>query len=148
MERRDILGALGVLTLAGLTASAQAADHSHHHDHHHGSPGKLGPLANSAADCVVKGDACLAHCLVLLADGDKPMAECAKSVNQMLAFCGAMQKLAAQQAPYAAKLAKLAIDVWADCEKECRKHEKKHAECKACADACADCIKQAKALGA
>jgi Cys-rich four helix bundle protein (predicted Tat secretion target) len=147
MERREMLGAIGALAMAGVAtpAAAQQHDHTHHHGH---AANKFAALGAAAGDCVVKGDACLAHCLVLLGDGDKPMAECAKSVNQMLAICGAVQKLGAQGAPFTGKLTKLALDVWAECEKECRKHEKKHVECKACADACADCIKLGKGLAA
>jgi Cys-rich four helix bundle protein (predicted Tat secretion target) len=142
-----MLGAIGALAMAGVAANAAAQQHDHHHQHGHAS-NKFGPLAAAAADCVVKGDACLDHCLSLLADGDKPMAACAKSVNQMLAVCGAVQKLGAQNAPFTGKMVKLALEVWAECEKECRKHEKKHAECKACADACAECIKLGKGLAA
>jgi hypothetical protein len=92
------------------------------------------------------GEACLAHCLILLGEGDKEMAECAKSVNQMLAICGSLHKLASQNSAYTARFAKLAADVCSDCEKACRKHEKKHAECKACAEACAACLKECKAV--
>lgn len=148
MDRRELLDILGSLAIAGLASNAIAAanpaeiDHSHHH--HHDEAGNSA-LAPATADCVTKGNICLAHCLVLLGDGDKSMAQCARSVNQMLAFCGALQKIAAQGSPRTAALARLTLDVCVECEKECRRHEKKHAECKACADACAECIKQCKA---
>jgi Cys-rich four helix bundle protein (predicted Tat secretion target) len=142
-----MLGAIGAIAMAGIATpvAAQQHDHQHHHGH---AANKFSALAAAAGDCVVKGDACLAHCLTLLGDGDKVMAICAKSVNQMLAICGAVQKLGAQDAAFTGKLVKLALEVWAECEKECRKHEKKHAECKACADACAECIKLGKGLAA
>ena len=142
MERREMMTAAGALALAAVTANAIAAGE---HDHHHmGSKNQA--LIDAAGDCAAKGDACLAHCLVLLGEGDKVMAACAQSVNQTIAVCSALQRLAAQNSPYLGRFAKLAIDVCADCEKECRKHEKKHAECKACADSCAECIKQCKAF--
>jgi Cys-rich four helix bundle protein (predicted Tat secretion target) len=149
MERRELLGALGGLTIAGMATTAIATeppdvtDHSHHQ--HHDEAGNSA-LAAASADCVTKGNICMAHCLVLLGDGDKGMVQCARSVNQMLAFCSALQKIAAQNSSRTAALAKLTLEVCAECEKECRRHEKKHAECKACADACAECIKQCKAM--
>ena len=50
MERREMLGAIGALAVAGVTAGAFAADHSHHH------PGgsKYQALAAAAGDCVTK----------------------------------------------------------------------------------------------
>lgn len=146
MERRELLKGAGVLAMAALLEPAMAADEHHHH--HDAGPKKGQALIASASDCIVKGQACLSHCLVLLGQGDKEMAACAQSVNQMLAICTALQQLASQESSYLPALAKLAGDVCRDCEKACRKHEKKHAECKACAEACAECAKQCKALAA
>lgn len=143
MERREMLKTVGALAAAGMAAQALAADHDHHHHH----DGKFDALIASTGDCIAKGELCLAHCLTLLGNGDKAMAECAKSVNQMLAMCTALQKLAAQDAPATKALAKVTLDVCVDCEKACKKHADKHMECKACAEACTDCIKQCKAIG-
>jgi Cys-rich four helix bundle protein (predicted Tat secretion target) len=145
MDRRELMQGAGAVALAALGSMAFAAEHDHHE--HHGT-GANQPLIEAAGNCVEKGEVCLAHCLVLLGDGDKEMAACSKSVNQMLAICSALQKLAIQNSKYTAALAKVALDSCADCEKECRKHEDKHAECKACAEACAACGKQCKALAA
>ena len=69
MNRRESLfGAGAVLLAAAQTpALAQGMAHDHSHMHHCAS---LQSLQLAAADCVVKGQSCLAHCLVLLADGD------------------------------------------------------------------------------
>jgi len=103
MNRRELL--LGGLAMAGtaLVGRAMAAEHQHDmggmaglgHDmgaHHHDAP--YAALALAASDCLQKGQACLSHCLVLLGEGDKAMAGCAQSVNQMLALCAAVQQLA------------------------------------------------------
>jgi len=141
-----MLKSAGIAALAAVATRAGAAeDHSHHH---HAPSSKFSALGEAASDCVMKGQACLSHCLALLAEGDKEIAACAKSVNQMLAVCAALQGLAQQSSKYTAGFAKAAIDVCKDCEDECRKHEKKHAECKACAESCAACLKQCKALSA
>jgi len=147
MNRRELLQSAAALTVAAATISVSAAeDHNHHHDHGGGS--KYLPLLNAASDCVAKGEVCIAHCLELLGEGNKSMAACAQSVNQMLALCGALRTLAAQQSTHTVSLAKVALAVCTDCEKECRKHENEHAECKACADSCAECISQCKAVTA
>ncbi|MDZ4200881.1 MAG: four-helix bundle copper-binding protein [Gallionella sp.] len=137
MNRRELL--IGGLALAGaaLTGRVQAAslhEHAHHHD---ASP--YAALAAAAADCVGKGEICLNHCLELLAQGDKEMAACAQSVNQMLAVCTALRQLSNQNSSYTAKFAAIAADVCKRCEDECLKHAKKHIQCKACAESCSAC---------
>ncbi len=147
MERRDALKTFGAAMAAAISGTALAGEHDHHHDH--GAMGNpYAALIASSGDCLKTGEACLAHCLVLLGKGDKEMAACAQSVNELLAVCGALGRLAGQNAKRTAAFAKVAAEVCADCEKECRKHEKKHAECKACADSCAACLKECKKLSA
>lgn len=146
MNRRNAIS-LGAATLvAAVSAGAQTQDHAHHN--HQVSGGKYQALAEANADCVLKGQACLAHCLTLLADGDKQMAACAQSVSQAMALCSALQSLAAQEAPLVGALAKTTQIACEQCEKECKKHESKHATCKACMESCANCIKQCKAIAA
>jgi Cys-rich four helix bundle protein (predicted Tat secretion target) len=144
MQRRALMTAAAAATAAfGAMAQTQpkpkakAADaHAHHH---HGGGGKYDAVMQSAAHCVMTGETCLAHCHIVLAEGEKDMAECAKSVNELVAVCAALRSLAAQNAPRLPALAKVAIDTCLACEKECRKHEKKHSQCKDCADACKAC---------
>jgi Cys-rich four helix bundle protein (predicted Tat secretion target) len=143
MQRRALMTAAAAAATAAFGAQAQtkpkpkAADaHAHHH---HGGGGKYDAIMQSAAHCVMTGEVCLAHCHVVLADGEKEMAECAKSVSELVAVCTALRALAAQESPRLPALAKAAIDTCLACEKECRKHEKKHSQCKDCADACKAC---------
>jgi Cys-rich four helix bundle protein (predicted Tat secretion target) len=79
--------------------------------------GKYQALADASADCFIKGQACLAHCLILLADGDKPMAACAQSVSQAMALCSALQSLAVQKASLVIALAKTTLVA---CIKQCK----------------------------
>jgi Cys-rich four helix bundle protein (predicted Tat secretion target) len=76
------------------------------------------------------------------------MSACAKSVNQMLALCGALQQLANQQSTYLPRLAALAMDACYQCEKECKKHADKHEACKACGQSCVNCAKECKKVAA
>ncbi|RZS56891.1 four-helix bundle copper-binding protein [Sphaerotilus mobilis] len=151
MDRRTLIQTAGTTALAAFAtaAAAQAADpHAHHHGGHAGHGAPNAALIAAASACVSTGQACLAHCLVLLGNGDKEMAGCAQSVNQLLAVCDALHKVAAQQGPILKDLARVAAKTCEACEKECRKHASKHAECKACADSCVDCAKQCKAIAA
>ncbi len=147
MNRREVLLSGLALASAAVVGNAQAAeDHSQHGHHHHAAPDAS--LINAAADCIQKGQVCLNHCLDLLADGNKEMAACAKSVNQMLALCGALQQLANQESAYLPKLAALAMEACKKCEDECKKHADKHDACKACGESCAACAKECKKVAA
>lgn len=140
MERRELLKSVGLVAATAMAAAAQAATEHHQHGSAHTA------LADAALDCVKTGDACLDHCLQVLASGDKSLAECARSVNELVAVCTALSKLALSNSPLLPKYAavvKLSCD---SCEKECRKHEAKHAACKACAEACVACSKECAKL--
>ncbi len=149
MERRDMLKTVAATLAGAISASAQAAGE---HDHHPSGPVGAGKrnaaLIDTSADCLKVGEACLAHCLYLLGNGDKTVAACSVSVSEMLATCNALLKLASQDSKFVPALARVAADVCANCEKECRKHEKHHEECKACAESCAACLKECKKVAA
>ncbi len=153
MDRRTLLQSAAMSALAGMSGAAlaapaprpAAAPAAHNHHQHHAAGGKFQAIAASAGHCLSTGESCLAHCLVLLGQGDKQMAACAQSVSELMAVCSALQKLALQDSKRTAAMAKLALEVCQDCEKQCRKHEK-HSQCKDCADACLDCAKQCKSL--
>jgi len=106
MNRREALLSGAALAAATFVGYAKAAEMEHHH---HAAMVNAGLVA-AAADCIQKGQVCLSHCLQLLGQGDKEMAACAKSVNQMLALCGALQSLANQESAYLPQLAKIAMD--------------------------------------
>lgn len=145
MDRREALATLAAAGLAAIASTpAGAAEHEHHH---HTGPQYQG-LVDTAQSCLATGEACLAHCLDLLGQGDKEMASCAKSVNQMLAMVETLRKLAITESRLLPRYAALCAEMCEDCEKECRKHENKHAECKACANSCAACLKECKATAA
>ncbi|MDD2774547.1 MAG: four-helix bundle copper-binding protein [Gallionella sp.] len=143
MDRRSLLLSGVALAGAALVGRAQASEHEH--SHHHDSPTHTS-LATTAADCLQKGQVCLNHCLELLGQGEKEMATCAKSVNQMLALCGALQQLANQNSKQLSKLAAIALDACQQCQEECKKHADKHEACKACGESCEACAKECKKL--
>ena len=144
-QRRNLIkgaGALAAVFATGISQSvlAETTDHSHKH-HVHTVDLELNRVIDHAMDCIKKGETCNQHCIDLFKAGDTSVAACADSVQEMLASCTAMSKLAAYNSRHLNAFMKVCINVCEDCEKECRKHEDKHAECKACADSCADCVK-------
>lgn len=153
MNRRQLLQGGGALTLAAVaglaTAAAPAPEmHDHQHDHHHhGAGADYSALAHSATHCVMLGEACIDHCLDLLAQGDKSLAACAKSVEQLLAVCNALRQMATYKSAHVPRLAKLAMDVCKECETECSKH-KEHQACRDCAQACAECHQECAKVAA
>jgi len=142
-NRRDFLVAAGSLALAtaAISNTANAADAKHHH--HHGPSNT--DLVKTSASCTASGNACIAHCLILLGNGDTEMAECAKSVQLMIPMCEAVGYHAAANSKHLKDMVKICQSVCDDCEKACREHEDKHAECKACANSCSDMINACKA---
>ena len=77
MDRRNLMAGGAALALTALSQASRAADDPHAHHHGHGTAAGAAvhaALLKSAADGVVTGQACLAHCLVRLAAVDKAMA--------------------------------------------------------------------------
>jgi Cys-rich four helix bundle protein (predicted Tat secretion target) len=148
VSRRNILKGFGLFAAAAssglsLNALAESTEHSHAH-HMHTVDLALQRVIDHAMDCIKKGETCAQHCIELFKIGDTSVANCADSVQEMLASCTAMSKLAAYNSKHLKAMMKVCISVCEDCEKECNKHADKHAECKACADSCKDCIKVCK----
>ena len=147
MNRRDLMSAGVAAVAVGAAATAFAQDEHAGHDHHHEADGATPAAAvpvrqtliDSAFDCLKAGQLCLDHCLESFVAGTTALALCARSVDQMLAVCGALTKLAAANSPHLPAQATLAAAICDECEKECRKHSQHHATCKACAEACAAC---------
>lgn len=110
---------------------------------HHAMGGDA--IQAAAAECVQRGEACLAHCIALLSDGKTEMAGCAKSVSDMLAATRALLSMAAAGSKHLKAQAKVASDAAKDCEAECKKHGE-HAVCKACGECCARLVAEVAKL--
>jgi Cys-rich four helix bundle protein (predicted Tat secretion target) len=152
MNRREALQGAGVLALAALAGSAFADDHEqmqdHEHMHHHHDMTPNAKLIAAVGDCLEKGNVCIAHCLMLLADGKAEMGGCAKSVHQMLALCGALLQLSSLESSHAKALATIAAEACKECEDECKKHADEHEACKNCMNACKECHQQCESFAA
>jgi Cys-rich four helix bundle protein (predicted Tat secretion target) len=158
-DRRTILTAsfAGALGLAALTAAPARAqdDHQHHGDHaaakdeHAGHAGhaaalKHQALIDSALKCVGRGEVCVEHCLTLMSTGDTSLKDCMRAVQVMMPMCSTLMRAAAYDTARLKEIAKVCLDICADCEKECKKHAEHHAVCKACMESCADCVAECK----
>jgi Cys-rich four helix bundle protein (predicted Tat secretion target) len=149
MNRRELLGVVAVSGLVGTTAAQAADPPAMGHEHHdHAAMSKYGDLVADTTRCINTGEACTAHCLDLLGQGDKDLAACAKTVRDTVASCTALRQLAAANSPHVGKLAAVVGDICKDCETECRKHEAKHRVCHDCAEACARCATECQKAAA
>ena len=148
MDRRSLLSGGALLAAATMVTEAFAADEEPHAHHHHDAPSPAVSLALAASDCIQKGEACIAHCLVLLGDGDKEVATCAQSVSQTTAICAALQRAANADSKYLPRLAALAKDACRDCAAECKKHADHHQQCKDCMESCEACARECERFAA
>lgn len=162
MNRRDALittgsmlvsASLGALACGGNQAVAQNVPKapgssppppSGHGHAHGGNPA----LAEAAQACLATGEACLAHCLMMLAMGDTSMGACGQSVHAMQSVMQGLAVAAAAGNKHLPALAKVALEFCRDCEAECKKHAEKHAVCKNCMDACTKTIAACQAVAA
>lgn len=75
------------------------------------------------------------------------MADCAASVDDMLATVEAIRKLHAAKSKHTKAQARVAAAASRTCEEACRQHAAKHASCKRCMEACAKTAAACDALG-
>jgi Cys-rich four helix bundle protein (predicted Tat secretion target) len=102
----------------------------------------------AALECVKTGEACISHCQMMLANGDKSMAECLKSALEMTAMCRALASLAAYESKSLKKAAAACAEICRNCEKTCEAHASKHAVCNDCMNSCKTCAAECEKLAA
>ena len=143
MNRRELLLGAAAMAAAVTASKAFAAEHEHMaHDH---KSGRNAQLIAAAADCALKANICLQHCIVRMGQGEKELANCARSASNLMSMCETLQHFASAESRFLPQVAKLAMEICKDCEEECKKTEK-HPECKACGEACAACYKECKKI--
>lgn len=113
------------------------------HDGHDGHDDHLSPahaVLSASGACARTGQLCLAHCLVVLGQGDTTIAECAQAVSDMLAVNRAVAELAAAGSRHLKAQLAVAIEVNERCKVACDTHADKHPTCRDCAEACGDAL--------
>ncbi|MEQ1807065.1 MAG: hypothetical protein ABL900_16935 [Burkholderiaceae bacterium] len=144
MQRRGFFRLSAATAALGLTALATgragAQDKPHDHKAMLAAQGAKAPRYNDLIppfqDCTKAISACIAHCQVLLANGDKSVGRCLRTALDCDVTCGAALKAAALNSNYTPALARTAKASMEACVKACKPHIEHHAECKACHDAC------------
>jgi len=99
-------------------------------------------LLDAAYLCQKEGELCLEHCDTLLAAKDNTLAECARSVREMLVACRAISSLAVQKSAHIKEMAVLCGKICRECEAECLKHANHHEVCRQCGESCKACASE------
>jgi Cys-rich four helix bundle protein (predicted Tat secretion target) len=159
MQRRSLLRS-SLETLAAMVAVAATSpalaqakkdDHSHHS---HGAAAPAGATPARKFDdviaplqtCTAAVSACIAHCQVLLARGDKSLGRCLRTALDCDVVCPAALRAAGLNSVYTAALLRTAVAAMEACIKACKPHVEHHAECKACHDSCIAAVDAARKL--
>lgn len=162
MDRRQVFQvaastalAHGVVTVLGCGAAGPQSSTapSPKGPEPHPEPVQVSPVtdemrkaAEAALRCALVGETCLEHCIRSLSSGSSMMAECAKTVQQMIPLCRAVASLAAMGSPYVREAARICARACAECRSACEKHAGHHRECRDCAESCAECERACLAL--
>ena len=140
MDRRTMLGMLGVgaaglTTLSGEVANAQ---HPHHHDPEHGDC--LKACLHSAEVCNETFHYTFGH----LKDGHAEHARVAELTIDCQGFCTLSAALLARESTLVAHACLACAEACQACAEECRKHDDK--QLKECAEACLASEKSCRAM--
>jgi Cys-rich four helix bundle protein (predicted Tat secretion target) len=146
MNRRDMITAVGAgLAIAAVPAFAETPKPVEK---------KLdarGALLASLQACLVKAQACAAHCEAQLANGNKDFARCSRSVVDLLAIGWATQSVVSRKSVSAKKVVEAFAATCKECSAACLEHKPHfahgmHLECKECMEACDACLKACEAF--
>ena len=136
VSRRALLQGAAMLA-AGLAGSkAIAAEHDHAAMTGHAA------LVEAALHCMRDGHACMQHLQALMMMGDTSLSDCVSGVNDMLAVCDPLVKMASYHSSHLPALAAVAGSISKECEAVCRSHAAQHAVCATLADSCAACARE------
>ena len=161
MNRRDMIGALG-LTAVGAVAPSAASALTRQITNGSASTQANAPAMASAANasvpnpyancittsknCVASAEICLTKLMPMLMKGEESCFECAIATRQMLPICEALLSLSAQKSPLTKDIAKLSIKSCTECAAACKPHIDHIPECQDCYLSCIECIKSCKAI--
>ena len=152
MNRREAITTVGgaaavaatAVSTLGVGLANAAEDHSGHSAHKgHVQENNHEDLVKSASHCAMLAEQCVKVCYDQLEAGDKSMAECGRKLEELIATCKGIEKMAIYDSAHLKDMAKLTAKVCEDSEKECLKH-KHHKQCADCAVSCRECIDHCK----
>ena len=138
MDRREALKiAAGSAAASAFMGGAASAAQSHRR-HHVANVNE--DLVAVATECSTTGEACLKMCFDMLQTGDTAMAECARSVRELVIACDALAGMATHDSAHLAAYAKVTAKICEECREQCTTHDE-HSQCRDCANACESCAK-------
>ncbi len=130
----------GMATTAASSASAPAGMHE-------GClPKRFQTVVAPFQACTAATATCIAHCQVMLATGDKSMAQCLRTALDCDITCNAALRAATLNSDFTPALLKTAVLAMEACVKACKPHVNHHKECADCHDACLAAIAAARKL--
>jgi Cys-rich four helix bundle protein (predicted Tat secretion target) len=132
MNRRNFIAGSAVALTAASVAQADKP-----------TPAPL-DLGATVQACLQAAYACREHCIASLSTGDKMMAQCMRTVSDMIPLCEAVAQLSASKSKHLKKAVAACIDACVDCEAECKKHAAMSDVCKRAGEACTACIAACK----
>ena len=144
MDRRDLLGVLGVGAVGLIAASgARPAQHPHHHDKLHGH------CLKACEACATICNETFHHCFHQVKDGHADHHATAVLAIDCQEFCGLASEIMARESPLISVACLACADACKMCAAECSKHDDPQMkECVAACNACeAACHAMAKAIG-
>jgi len=133
MDRRNLLGALGMgaFGLIGTASNVARAQHPHHHDQLH-------------TDCLKACEACATicnetfhHCFEKVKDGHADHHRIAVITIDCQEFCGLASELMARESPLISVICLACADACKACAEVCSRHE--DPQMKECVEACKKC---------
>lgn len=152
MNRRELLGGLGVTAATLVTYTSSAADtgrKSEKREDHHGL--HFDRCAKACADCQIECHSCQNHCADLVAEGKKDHVKTMKLCADCGDLCAVAASIVARHGTLSTTVCEACAKACDECGKACSQfaddeHMKKCAqECKKCAAECREMIKHAGA---
>jgi Cys-rich four helix bundle protein (predicted Tat secretion target) len=108
------------------------------------APRRYDALIPSFQACIAAAQVCTSHCQQLLAQGDRSLGDCLRTVLDSEVVCSAVLKLAGLNSSFTGSLARQSIAVMQACADACKAHVDHHVACKNCHDSCLKAIEAAR----
>jgi hypothetical protein len=137
MDRRELLGALGIGAVGLMAGSARAQDESHPHEHDKATEDCLKACRECAGVC----EEMFNHCFQLVEQGKKDHSRSARLSLDCAAFCGFAACLMGRHSELSAEACTACAEACEKCGSECAKFDSRAMQhcakvCKDCAEAC------------
>lgn len=148
MDRRELLGAVGVASLGVLAAGTTHAHAADDNDHHHHMDKTHDDCMKTCGACAAECNMMAHHCMEKICAGEGPLKLHAKAHSLAMdcqAFCVLSATLIARSSDLMAYACSACADACRDCAAECAKAQD-DAAMKACAEKCRECERSCRQM--